>query len=47
MLRQVFIAFLLSFALSAGNPYDLNTHEYFVNPWFEQEVDASKTLSQT
>jgi len=37
---------IFSAALAAGNPYDLNTHEYFVNPWFENEVDASKTLSQ-
>lgn len=46
MLKQVLLTVLISIALSAGNPYDLNTHEYFVNPWFEQEVDASKTLTQ-
>ena len=30
---------------SAGNPFDQNTHDLFANPWFAQEVLASKTLT--
>ena len=30
---------------SNGNPFDESTHELFVNPWFSNEVLASKTLT--
>ena len=30
---------------SAGNPFDESTHELFANPWFAQEVLASKSLN--
>ena len=29
------------------NPFDETSHEMFVNPWFAQEVQASKSLSDT
>eukprot|EP00347_Sterkiella_histriomuscorum_P017690 403348372 len=32
---------------STRNPFDENTHEMFVNPWFQKEVEASKTLTDT
>jgi hypothetical protein len=30
--------FLYDNTVSNGNPFDEATHEYYVNPWFSQEV---------
>ena len=37
--------FLYDNDVSNGNPFDTNTHDLYVNPYFAQEVMNSKTLS--
>ena len=34
-------------ASSLGNPFDESSHEYFVNPWFANEIMASKSLTDS